>query len=141
MQKISTTTLVVAAALIGADDRVLMQKRRTDRQHGGLWEFPGGKVEPSESPDAALIRELNEELGIIVAASDLDPVSFAAGQNGAGRAAGSIVILLYTCRKWAGELRNLDAEEIGWFDPVAACHLEMPPLDIPLAKKLADRLK
>jgi 8-oxo-dGTP diphosphatase len=140
MQKISTTTLVVAAALIGADGRVLLQKRRADRQHGGLWEFPGGKIEPGESPESAAIREISEELGLTLAQSALCPLGFASGAADSGSPPGTVVILLYTCRAWAGQPECRDADALEWYEPAALAGLPMPPLDIPLAATLVASL-
>ena len=95
------TLLVVALALLDSSDRVLMQRRPENRAQGGLWEFPGGKVEPCEGPAAALVREIAEELGISIHESDVTPLTFAASQaDGTTR---PIVRLLYTCRNWQGE--------------------------------------
>lgn len=138
MKKNPTIVPVVAAALIAADGRVLMQQRRQGAEHGGLWEFPGGKVESGESLPESLCRELREELGIAVEPAALEPLSFAAVTGIA------YVILLYTCRKWAGEPQCLEGEAIAWIAPDALESLPMPPLDVPLAKalkELAERAK
>lgn len=121
---------VVAVALIDENGRALLQKRRADRQHGGLWEFPGGKVEPRETAIPALIREIDEELGIVLDQCDL------AWLARAEDASGDLVIALYTCRDWAGEPQCLDAAAIGWFAPDEMAALPMPPLDRPLAAAL-----
>ncbi len=121
---------VVAAALLRGDGRVLMQQRRLSGEHGGLWEFPGGKIEAGETPDRALVRELAEELGIVVAPTGLEPLSFAAMPGE------PVVLLLYTCREWTGEPVCLDGEAIGWFTPAEVLGLSMPPLDVPLARAL-----
>ncbi len=126
---------VVAVALVAADGRVLMQRRRRDRAHGGLWEFPGGKLEAGESPEAAAAREIGEELGVVLDISELHPVSFASSPA-AQSPAPPHVILLYACRHWQGQPRCLDAEEIGWFAPELLENLDMPPLDYPLARAL-----
>ena len=130
MKKIPTMIPVVAVALLAADGRVLMQQRRLASEHGGLWEFPGGKVEADETPDVALVRELEEELGIAVDPAALAPLSFAAlpGEP--------VLLLLYTCRKWAGTPVCLDGEAIGWFTLNEIAALPMPPLDVPLALAL-----
>ena len=125
--------LVVAVALIGPDGRVLMQRRRLGRQHGGLWEFPGGKVEPGETLPSAAAREIAEELGVTLGAEMLEPVGFAVCT--AVDAAGP-VILLFACTAWQGEPVCLDGEEIGWFAPEEVPTLAMPPLDYPLADAL-----
>lgn len=127
---------VVAVALIAPGPSILMQQRRRDRAHGGLWEFPGGKVEPGESPESALIREIAEELGVTLQAADLAPLAFASDPAQPPSPRQPHVILLYTCRRWEGEPRCLDGEAIAWTAPDALIALPMPPLDIPLAKAL-----
>jgi 8-oxo-dGTP diphosphatase len=134
LQKFSTPILVVAVALIGPDRRILLQRRRLNGEHGGLWEFPGGKVEAGESPQMAVLREIEEELGIRLDAGDLTPLTFAADPTPPGRSRRPIVILLYTCRSWDGEPECRDGEEIRWFDVDEFAGLEMPPLDYPLAE-------
>ena len=131
MENFPTALAVVAAALVREDGRVLLQQRPTNKQHGGLWEFPGGKVEARESQESALVRELAEELGITVDPADL---AFLAR---AGEAADGLVIHLYTCRRWQGSPRALDAAALAWVSPPAMADLAMPPLDVPLAKALA----
>ncbi len=131
-----TAVLVVAVALIAPDRRVLMQRRRAHRAHGGLWEFPGGKIEALESPEQAIFREIREELGIDLDISALLPVSFASEQIPWDGPRPPHVILLYSCARWQGEPRCLDAEEIAWFAPEAIEQLAMPPLDYPLAQAL-----
>ncbi|WP_245647728.1 (deoxy)nucleoside triphosphate pyrophosphohydrolase [Novosphingobium lentum] len=125
--------VVVAAALIDRDGRVLMQRRRLAAEHGGLWEFPGGKVEAGESAEAALVRELDEELGIAIATADLTPLAFATTPQPSIQRPAGMVLLLFACRAWQGEPRCLDGEAIGWFEPGALAGLPMPPLDISLA--------
>lgn len=122
------TILVVAAALVDGEGRVLLQQRRPDRPLGGLWEFPGGKVESSELPEAALIRELNEELGIETDRACLAPAAFASDDL-EGR---HLLLLLYICRKWKGEPRPLDASALKWVRPHQMFALAMPPADKPL---------
>jgi 8-oxo-dGTP diphosphatase len=121
---------VVAVALVRQDGHVLMQQRPFGKAHGGLWEFPGGKVDAGETLDAALIREIDEELGIVLDADALMPLTFAA------IAGEPFVILLYTCRHWRGVPRCLEGEAIDWFAPAELEGLKMPPLDVPLAKAL-----
>lgn len=123
--------LVVAAALTDADGRVLMARRPAGKQHAGLWEFPGGKVEAGEAPADALARELREELGIEVDPAALAPVAFS--ESSGER---PLVLLLYRCRTWHGEARALDAAEIGWMLPENLAALDMPPADRPLADRL-----
>ena len=125
---------VVAVALIGADGRVLMQRRPEGKQHGDLWEFPGGKVEAGEAPVQAAVRELAEELGVGLVAEALHPVGFA--ENHAPDQPRAVVILLYACREWTGEPQCLDAQALAWETPHAVPELAMPPLDYPLAQAL-----
>ncbi|WP_294261003.1 (deoxy)nucleoside triphosphate pyrophosphohydrolase [uncultured Sphingomonas sp.] len=120
--------LVVAAALVDTDGRVLVQRRPAGTSMAGLWEFPGGKVEPGETPEAALIRELAEELGIDVEAACLAPAVFASEPLG-GR---HLLLLLYACRKWRGLAEARHASELRWVRPVELHRLEMPPADRPL---------
>ncbi len=127
---------VVAVALISGDGRILMQRRRRDRAHGGLWEFPGGKIEPNEMPEAAAAREIAEELGAKLEPSALQPVGFASSGAGPPFPRQPLVILLYACRQWQGEPQCLDAEEMAWFAAEQLEHLAMPPLDYPLARAL-----
>ncbi|QDZ09097.1 (deoxy)nucleoside triphosphate pyrophosphohydrolase [Sphingomonas panacisoli] len=124
--------LVVAAALIDAEGRVLMARRPAGKQHAGLWEFPGGKVEPGEAPKAALVRELREELGVEIDPDALDPVAFSESLGER-----HLVLLLYRCRSWRGEPRALDAAEIRWVAAGDLTALDMPPADGPLAAALA----
>jgi 8-oxo-dGTP diphosphatase len=119
--------LVVAAALVDADGRVLLQQRPEGKSMAGLWEFPGGKIEPGETPEAALVRELEEELGIRTYESCLAPATFAAESLGES----DLVLLLYVCRKWSGvpELRHASA--LQWVRPAQMFALPMPPADLP----------
>ncbi len=126
---------VVALALIDQRGRVLMQRRAADRQHGGLWEFPGGKLEKGETRELALLREIREELAL-----ELDQAGLALLASAEDRAAG-IVIWLYTCRQWQGEPACLDAEALGWFAPGELAALAMPPLDVPLAQAVKHELE
>lgn len=113
-----------------------MHRRPPGKHHGGLWEFPGGKVEPGETPGNALVRELAEELGIGCRREDLIPVTFAEERDADGRPA--IVILLYTLRVWVGEPVPLESgARVGWFDPAEIEGLARPPLDVLLAARLA----
>ena len=119
---------VVAAALVDAEGRVLLQQRLPGRAMAGLWEFPGGKVEIGERPETALIRELEEELGIATDEACLAPAAFASADNG-GR---HMLLLLYICRKWRGAPRPLDAADLTWVRPAQMFALDMPPADMPL---------
>src|SRR5690606_29065872 len=137
---IPTMIPVVAVALIAPDGRVLMQRRRHNRDFGGLWEFPGGKIEAGESPESALLREISEELGIALDPAALDPLAFASDRRLPPAPRQPHVILLYTCRAWSGEVQCLDADTLGWFAPEGLMDLPMPPLDVPLARALVAAL-
>ena len=128
---------VVAVALVDADGRVLLQQRPAGKQHGGLWEFPGGKVEAGEAPASAAVRELAEELGVALQVDSLVPVCFA--ESGVGER--PVVIMLYACRAWQGDPQCLDAQALAWEQPVAIPALAMPPLDYPLAQALIRHLE
>ena len=130
LQDFPTAVPVVAAALIAPQGQILMHRRPLAKAHGGLWEFPGGKIERGESRISALIREIEEELGVVLDPARLDHVAQA--RDGQSR----IVIDLYTARAWQGEPRCIEGEEIGWFAPKSLLGLAMPPLDVPLAKAL-----
>ena len=133
MKNIPTPVLVVAVALIAADGRVLLQRRKLGGEHGGLWEFPGGKVEPGESPQMAIRREIEEEIGVVLDPAALAPLAFASDAEVPSPPRKAYVILLYTCRIWQGEAECHDGEEIRWFAPEEFQALAMPPLDYPLA--------
>jgi len=122
---------VVAAALHGQDGRWLMHRRPAGKHHAGLWEFPGGKVEPGEMPRESLVRELAEELGIACRSEALAPVAFAESAPLDGERA--LVILLYTLGTWDGEPRALEGGAVQWFTAAEALALAKPPLDIALA--------
>jgi 8-oxo-dGTP diphosphatase len=119
--------LISAAALLDSAGRVLVQLRPPGGAMAGLWEFPGGKVEPGETPEAALVRELREELGIAVDAAALEPLTFATTTVD-GR---PILLLLYLSRGWAGEPQALHASELRWLPPPGLRDLDMPPADLP----------
>lgn len=119
---------VVAAALVDGDGRVLVQQRPAGAAMAGLWEFPGGKVEKGETPEAALIRELSEELGIDVEAACLAPACFASEPLGERH----LVLLLYVCRKWSGTPAPRHAAALQWLRPAQMFALDMPPADRPL---------
>ncbi|MHA3841082.1 (deoxy)nucleoside triphosphate pyrophosphohydrolase [Sphingomonas aestuarii] len=120
--------LVVAAALIDGDGRVLVQQRPPDKPMAGLWEFPGGKVDPGETPEAALRRELDEELGLTIDQSCLAPAVFASEALGDCH----LILLLYVLRKWPGVPEARHATALKWLRPVALHGLDMPPADRPL---------
>lgn len=133
--------LVVAVALRASDGTVLMQRRDFEAVHGGLWEFPGGKVDPGEMPEQAAVRELSEELGITMDIAALKAVGFASGHTVPAEQGGKgpsrpLVILLYVCRTWQGVPSALEAAELAWTAPEAISSLSMPPLDYPLAEAL-----
>ena len=111
-----------------------MHKRPRHKHHGGLWEFPGGKVDSGEVPVIALIRELSEELGIRVNLQDCIPTCFA--QEGIHDREKPIVILLYTLTNWEGEPKSLEGGKVGWFTPSEVLSLDKLPLDIELAQAL-----
>ena len=137
MEKIPTVTRVVAIALIDPRGRILMQKRKARADHGGLWEFPGGKVERGESPRSALIREIAEDVGVVVAAADLrDEGEVWDEPTISDPQATRLVLKLYRCARWRGEPRCLDAETIGWFSVAEAALLAVPPLDRPFIARL-----
>lgn len=119
---------VVAVALIDPDGRVLLQQRPPGRSMAGLWEFPGGKVEPGETPEAALVRELEEELGIATHESCLAPATFASEPLGDRH----LLMLLYVCRKWRGVAEARHATALTWVRPAQMYGLPMPPADLPL---------
>jgi 8-oxo-dGTP diphosphatase len=125
--------IVVAAALLDGEGRILLQQRAPGRAMAGLWEFPGGKVESGELPEAALVRELEEELGIGTAAEDFVPACFASAPVGDRH----MLLLLYLCRRWTGEPRALDASGLAWLRPAEMRPGEMPPADAPLIPQLA----
>jgi len=124
---------VVAAALIDRGGRVLMQRRPPGKPLAGLWEFPGGKVEKSESPEAALARELDEELGITEAPSALMPLGFASEPLGDRH----LLLLLFRCQTWRGAPEGRDGQELAWVPPADLEALPMPAADRPLAATLS----
>jgi 8-oxo-dGTP diphosphatase len=131
----ATLLPVVAAALIDDEGCVLLQRRPDGKELAGLWEFPGGKIEPGERPEAALVRELDEELGIAVDPADLIPIAFASADLGRRH----LLLLLYTVAAWRGEPEALEASEVRWVAPDAMAALAMPPADRPLVEALVRR--
>ena len=132
MEKSPTMLFVVAAALTNEKGEILLQKRPAHAQMGGLWEFPGGKVDMGESPENALVRELEEELGIIVSARDLTPETFASEPLDDR----NLVLLLYRCVSWTGPPTPIYASDLQWALPEDMTALPMPPADYPLVRKL-----
>ena len=124
--------IVVAAALVDGEGRVLLQQRAPGRQMEGLWEFPGGKIDDGELPEAALVRELKEELGIEVDASSLTAAAFASAPLGERH----LLLLLYICREWRGTPQPLDASALKWVLLREMLQLPMPPADEPLVALL-----
>jgi 8-oxo-dGTP diphosphatase len=125
---------VVAAAMCDNNGRWLLQKRPAGKRHAGLWEFPGGKVEPSETPYQALVRELNEELTITVTEDDWPVVATSGAEPGEGEPA--VVITLYRVERWAGEPACEPGAQLGWFTRGEVAGLALPPLDRDLAGQL-----
>ena len=125
---------MVAALIRDGEGRVLLQRALPGKRHAGLWEFPGGKVDPGETPRAALAREIAEELGIALGEEGMAPAGFADERGGEG--APALVLFLYTCDAWSGEPAALDGQEWGWFAPVDLAALPLAPMD----RTLADRL-
>jgi 8-oxo-dGTP diphosphatase len=132
LEKNPTALFVVAAALTNQDGEILLQKRPAGRQMAGLWEFPGGKIEEGESPESALIRELEEELGVIVEGANLVPLTFASEPLGDRH----LLLLLYRCIRWEGIPDALDGQKLQWVKPAAMRDLPMPPADKPLVTAL-----
>ncbi|HSK38663.1 MAG TPA: (deoxy)nucleoside triphosphate pyrophosphohydrolase [Arenibaculum sp.] len=130
------TLLVVAAALVDVDGRVLLARRPPGKPMAGLWEFPGGKVHPGETPEAALVRELREELAVDTAASCLAPFTFASHAYEDFH----LLMPLYVCRIWQGTPTPLEGQEVAWARPNEMGRLPMPPADKPLVAMLRDLL-
>ncbi len=128
--------LVVAAALVDVDGRVLVAQRPEGKALAGLWEFPGGKLEPGEGPEAALIRELGEELGIAVEASCLAPLTFASHAYPDMH----LLMPLYVCRRWLGIAQPREGQALRWVWPRDLRGLAMPPADAPLIPPLVELL-
>lgn len=128
--------LVVAVALIDADGRVLIAQRPKGKQLEGLWEFPGGKIDPGERPEEALIRELKEELGITVKPACLAPLTFASHAYEDFH----LLMPLYVCRRWEGFVQPLDGQALKWVWPKDLRSYPMPPADAPLIPPLVDLL-
>ena len=127
------TKIVVAAALVDGDGRVLVAERPHGKHLAGMWEFPGGKVEADETPETALIRELKEELGVATDASCLAPAAFASHAYEHFH----LILLLYVCRKWRGSPHGHDGQRLRWETVPGLFQLDMPPADRPLLGVLA----
>ena len=128
--------LVAAVALIDTDGRVLLAERPAGKHLAGTWEFPGGKVQDGETPEAALIRELDEELGIDVKPACLAPFTFASHAYETFH----LLMPLFVCRKWSGEVRPREGQEIAWVRAARLGDYEMPAADAPLRAMLQDLL-
>jgi 8-oxo-dGTP diphosphatase len=128
--------LVVACALIDPDGRILLAQRPPQKAMGGLWEFPGGKVEPGETPEATLIRELAEELGIAVQEACLAPFTFASHAYTDFH----LLMPLYVCRRWDGTPQSLEHAALRWVRPKDMGDYPMPAADLPLVPMLRDLL-
>jgi 8-oxo-dGTP diphosphatase len=128
--------LVAAVALVDTDGRVLLAERPAGKHLAGLWEFPGGKVDAGETPEAALIRELAEELGIDVHESCLAPFTFASYAYPDFH----LLMPLYVCRKWSGIVMAREGQRLAWVRPARLADYPMPPADKPLVAMLRDLL-
>lgn len=125
--------LVVAAALFDAHGRILLAQRPEGKQLAGLWEFPGGKLEPGETPEAALVRELDEELSIRVNETSLEPLTFASFTYPAFH----LLMPLYGCRSWSGSIQPREGQATAWVEATRLRDYPAPPADIPLFDWLA----
>ncbi|MFN3991262.1 MAG: (deoxy)nucleoside triphosphate pyrophosphohydrolase [Erythrobacter sp.] len=125
---------VVAGALVDRNGRWLMHQRPLGKMHGGLWEFPGGKVEPYEKPVESLVRELAEELGIVVRPGACRAALLAQQEPSAGMC--QIVLMLYIISDWEGTPQALEGGQVAWLTPAEALLREMPPMDRDLAVRL-----
>ena len=128
--------LVAACALVDPDGRVLVTRRPPGKEMAGLWEFPGGKVEPGETPEATLVRELREELGIDTRSACLAPLTFASHAYDGFH----LLMPLYVCRTWDGIVQPLEGQGLKWLRPRDLRGLDMPPADAPLIAPLIDLL-
>lgn len=128
--------VVAACALVDIDGRVLLAQRPEGRSLAGLWEFPGGKVERGETPEEAVIRELHEELAIDISESCLAPFTFASHTYDAFH----LLMPLYVCRRWEGEVSAQEGQQIAWVRPNRMSRYPMPPADVPLVAMLQDLL-
>jgi len=124
--------LVAACALVDADGRVLIAQRPAGKTMAGLWEFPGGKIEDRERPEQTLIRELREELGIVVSEACLAPLTFASHSY----ADFHLLMPLYVCRRWEGTVAAMEGQQLAWVKPNRLRDYDMPPADVPLVSHL-----
>ena len=129
-------TLVVACALVDADRRVLIAQRPEGKPLAGLWEFPGGKIDPGERPEQTLIRELHEEIGITVKEACLAPLTFASYAYEDFH----LLMPLYICRRWDGDVIAREGQKLAWVRANKLRGYPMPPADIPLIPPLIDLL-
>jgi 8-oxo-dGTP diphosphatase len=129
-------TLVVACALVDVDKRVLIAQRPPGKALAGFWEFPGGKLDPGERPEQALIRELHEEIGITVKEACLAPLTFASHAYDDFH----LLMPLYVCRRWEGEVTAREGQTLAWVRANRLREYQMPPADIPLIPHLIDLL-
>ncbi len=130
------TLLVSAVALIDVDGRILLAQRPAGKSLAGLWEFPGGKVEPGETPEAGLIRELHEELGIETWQSCLAPLTFASHTYDDFH----LLMPLFACRRWQGTPQGREGQSLAWVRAADLRNYPMPPADLPLIPILRDWL-
>jgi 8-oxo-dGTP diphosphatase len=131
-----TLLLVAACALVDPDGRVLIAQRPEGKTMAGMWEFPGGKVEPGETPEATVMRELKEELNIDVTGACLAPLTFASHAYDGFH----LLMPLYVCRRWNGRVEPCEGQAVKWVRPVRLRDYPMPPADIPLISHLIDML-
>jgi 8-oxo-dGTP diphosphatase len=128
--------LVAAAALIDKDGRILIAQRPEGKSLAGLWEFPGGKVHDGESPEFALCRELEEELGVEARECCLSPIAFASHSYDDFH----LLMPVFVCRMWKGEIHPREGQAVKWVKPADLYDYKMPPADIPLIPQIIDRL-
>ena len=126
--------LVSAVALVREDGRLLLAQRPEGKSMAGLWQFPGGKVEPGESPESALVRELDEELGITVDEADLEPFSFASH----GYDTFHLMMPVYLCRQWRGEMTGREGQALAWVGLETMNDYPTPPADVGLMKRFEE---
>jgi 8-oxo-dGTP diphosphatase len=137
MSKKKPTVLVVAAALIDGERRVLLAQRPAGKAMAGLWEFPGGKVEDHETPEQALVRELREELAIDVNVADLEPLAFASHSYDDFH----LLMPLFDCVAWSGEITPREGQAVAWVTAEDLDRYPMPPADLPLIEPLRRALR